>query len=365
MTAIGFATHDWSSSWTDVAGHPVIGGSGHYRMALPCQALRVAGHRTLLGTLHGNADTGELGVKPWGGEVQFGFDVIVIQRWMHALGAQVIRAARAFGQTVINDVDDWWEGVDPANPAFAATAPGANPAVNRDHYRQALAASDLIVCSTPFLALRLRRLGETRLVRNRLDLERWSLSEASGGPITAGWVGVTGMRSAGDLEALRGILGPFLNRHDGWAYNGGYRWGDPTFDQRTGVDPRRTIHSPMTTVEDYPSLFRGFDVGLVPLADKPFNEAKSAIKGMEYAASGIPFVASATPEYRWLADQGIGRVARRPKDWVHHLEALERMGPEGRAEEGRTAAFRVSALDVSGLAAEWSAILRTAGPRAA
>lgn len=359
MTSIGWATTDWSRTWLDDSGNPVIGGAGHYRMALPSQALRVAGHRSVLGTLFGNQETGELGILPWGGEPQFGFDVIVIQRWMHRVAAEVIRRARALGQVIVNDVDDWWDGVDPANPAFAMTSAKNNAANNRDHYRQSLAASDLIVCSTPFLATRLKNLAPTRLIRNRLDLHRWTLSEPRRGPITVGWVGVTGMRSAGDLESLRGVLGPFLDRHDGWGYHGGHRWGDPTFPERTGTNPVRMHTRAMTTVDEYPSLFEGFDVGVVPLADKPFNEAKSAIKGMEYAAAGLPFVASGSGEYRWLADQGIGRSARRPRDWVHHLEQLERMGPEGRAEEGRRNALLVSKLDVSGLAAEWSALLRT------
>ena len=33
-------------------------------------------------------------------------------------------------------------------------------------------------------------------------------------------------------------------------------------------------------------------------------------------------MAQATPEYQWLADSGIGRVAVTPEDWVSHLEDL-------------------------------------------
>lgn len=48
----------------------------------------------------------------------------------------------------------------------------------------------------------------------------------------------------------------------------------------------------------------------------------SHLKGLEYSASGIPFVASALPEYEYLAGCGVGRVAYDSDGWVQHLEAL-------------------------------------------
>jgi hypothetical protein len=65
-----------------------------------------------------------------------------------------------------------------------------------------------------------------------------------------------------------------------------------------------------------------FDIGLVPLTDITFNHAKSFLKGIEYAAGNIPFVASALPEYQILAKSGVGRVAGSADDWVKHLTEL-------------------------------------------
>jgi spore maturation protein CgeB len=81
----------------------------------------------------------------------------------------------------------------------------------------------------------------------------------------------------------------------------------------------------------YPSLFRKFDIGIVPLSNIPFNHAKSTIKGLEYAAAGIPFVSSYSPEYSLLENQGVGRVAASESDWITHLEDL--MNPKTRKEE--------------------------------
>ena len=60
----------------------------------------------------------------------------------------------------------------------------------------------------------------------------------------------------------------------------------------------------------------------MPLSRNDFNEAKSCLKGLEYAAAGIPFIATPTGEYRWLAEQGVGRLAETPEEWTHHLDEL-------------------------------------------
>lgn len=64
------------------------------------------------------------------------------------------------------------------------------------------------------------------------------------------------------------------------------------------------------------------DVGIVPLEDSRFNDAKSYIKGLEMAALGVPFVASPTNEYRYLAMHGIGVIAARPRDWYNRVKKL-------------------------------------------
>jgi len=78
----------------------------------------------------------------------------------------------------------------------------------------------------------------------------------------------------------------------------------------------------------------------VPLTNIPFNEAKSFLKGIEYAASNIPFVASDLPEYRYLAEEGrVGRVANTPEEWVKHLTEL--LDYDTRKKEAGTQRSRV------------------------
>ena len=78
----------------------------------------------------------------------------------------------------------------------------------------------------------------------------------------------------------------------------------------------------MAPISMYPELFKPIDIGIVPLNDIPFNHAKSYIKGLEYAAAGIPFISSYSPEYQYLADNGIGRIANNQEEWERHLGDL-------------------------------------------
>jgi hypothetical protein len=83
----------------------------------------------------------------------------------------------------------------------------------------------------------------------------------------------------------------------------------------------------------YQNIFMPIDIGIVPLTNNPFNEAKSSLKGLEFSMSMIPFIASDTQEYRDLAEMGCGRIAKKPKDWIRYLEELR--DPEVRVAEAR------------------------------
>ena len=67
------------------------------------------------------------------------------------------------------------------------------------------------------------------------------------------------------------------------------------------------------------------DVGLIPLArddaaDRHFNDCKSDLKGMEYAACGIPCVASPSRPYQAWVQPGVnGYLAETPEQWLRAL----------------------------------------------
>jgi glycosyltransferase involved in cell wall biosynthesis len=80
-----------------------------------------------------------------------------------------------------------------------------------------------------------------------------------------------------------------------------------------------------------------FDIGLAPLIDSVFNRSKSAIKAMEYAALGIPVIASDVDPYRDFVIDGVtGYLVRKDHEWSKRLFELVNDEPM-RTEMGRRA----------------------------
>lgn len=337
------------------------GGSGYVRIHQIADRLSDAGHRVGVGSgIAARRSDGLLvPLDHRGSPTILDADLVVAQRWMHADAAEETRRARALGQVVIHDVDDWFWGLDPANHAYRATSKRHNAQVNREHYGRAVAAADAVTVSTEFLAKRIReRFGvPTILLRNAVDYRTFApgLVRPVSTGLVVGWVGALAWRS-GDLETMRGILGPFLDATDStFVHHGTFPGRDTdTAADRAGVAPDRAGPTrPSVAPTDYPDLLTGIDIGIVPLADVPFNRAKSWIKGLEYAAAGIPFVAQATPEYVELAAQGAGLVAGSPGQWRLQLDALT--DPAVRADL-RDSGLRVArAHDVNHRWRDWEA----------
>lgn len=354
------ASRDWSVTGLDPDGRRTWGGAGWYRLGLPGKYLRREGLDVVEGSLTWSRDLKRFGVRTWPTYGQadddetlhhWDVDLIVLQRWMFASVAAETMTARGSGQVVVQDVDDHFWALDPANAAYSTTDPRRNPIENRDLYLEGLRVASLVTVSTPFLADELRRLGVSRdrlvVIPNHVEVEAFAMTRQERplrpSPVV-GWVGATTHRS-GDLETLRGFLGPYLDRADLRAYHGGSIPGAPTFASMTKVDPDRVFTAPMATIDQYPHLFRHLDVGLVPLRNVAFNRAKSCIKGLEYAAAGVPFIAQDLPEYVHLGTHhGIGRLAFRGRDWVRHLERLQDAGV--RRDEAAENLAAVDALDI-------------------
>jgi glycosyltransferase involved in cell wall biosynthesis len=137
-------------------------------------------------------------------------------------------------------------------------------------------------------------------------------------------------------------------------HHAGHSDNSPAFAEVTGVNPNRVTTSPIVPINDYSSGFK-FDIGIVPLNDIPFNYAKSNIKGLEYAAANIPFVASDVPEYRHLHEDGVGHIARTPEEWVNQLEHLLTY-QNRRLEAARSYQTVVDKWSIEARAKDWQAV---------
>lgn len=311
---IGFATNDWSPDLKSPEGHPAWGGSAWARFGQYITPLR-ADYTVTYGRLIGAK--GRLGVRDWDGTDHLDLDVVIMHRWMLESLLPLVEAAKANGQYIINDVDDWYWGMSTSNHAWRTAF--AFPDENINHYKHIICASSLITTSTPYLASRMLAWSKTpiHIVENHVDFSRFKQVIQSDEP-TIGWVGATSVRS-NDLERMRGVLCQLEDEFK-FHHSGAIPGREHEFAEAVGVKSATT--SLMVSPHLYSTLF-SFDVGIVPLSDIPFNHAKSFIKGLEYAASGVPFVASPVGEYIRLNKQfGVGHVGTNPRNFVKLLRMM-------------------------------------------
>lgn len=314
---IGLVSGDWVHPSRTEDGQEKWGGSGWVRLA---QYIELTPFEWVTGTLVWDHDC--FVIRTADETFQY-VPVIYMHRLMHTGLVDHIHKARANGQIIINDIDDWYWGLDPSNNAFMATHPKFNKVENIQNYRSILAASDLVTVSTPYLASRLDwvRCPKT-VIKNTVDVGRFTPRVHGPGTPILGWVGSTAHRSK-DLETLTGVLQTLYRSGEVSLHHSGHLDIHPSFADRVGLPASAVSTLPLTEHTRYPEIL-AFDIGIVPLNHVPFNQAKSDIKGLEYAAAGIPFVARSIDAYQELyLSLGVGRLASKPADWLKHIRALE------------------------------------------
>ena len=323
-STIGYLTTDWA--WGTDPLQP--NGCAWYRCALPSRELQKHGWVTSMGLPGFSKDKG-FGILTGDKQAIHGWDIVFFKLIMSRDALEAMPLAQALGQKIVVDIDDWFEGLHPSNRAYESTDPKKNPENNRDIYAQIIMQADAVITSTNFLFdYYSQKRKNVFLVKNGIDIDaknvRWKkkVPRLHAHRTNVGWVGATPWRS-GDLEIMAPFLGDWLNsRKANFIHSGHTKNGAPTAASQLNINEDAVKTYPLVPIYEYPHLFSKIDVGIVPLNNIPFNHAKSYIKGLEYAASGIPFVSSYSPEYQELADLGIGRIAKTQEDWIYHLDEL-------------------------------------------
>lgn len=243
-------------------------------------------------------------------------DVVVLQRPLEAWMLAYLLRCEEMGIATVVEIDDDFTNLNPQNPAYAATSPLRNGLMNRDWLLRCCEAADLVTVSTPSLAAIYGKHGRVRVVRNRVP-GRWLTIERQEEPTpTLLWTGVYRYHH-GDLDVAKDAIRTQLPAA-GWGMRtiGGSTELEGILRVPVEIVPWVALH------EGFPESIAVSTAGIVPLVDRPFNRAKSYIKGLEYAALGLPFIASATPEYVELANRGCGVLADSPGQWRRRMRTL-------------------------------------------
>lgn len=310
-----------------------------YRLQLPLDELARRGHDTLVSM-----------VMP--DEWRETADVIVGQRVCNPGPSKRWQdiARQAVRPLLVFEVDDNLFEVDPSNAAaysfFSLEEIKANLAANA-------AVADVVTVSTEPLGEVMRRINPNVVVvpnavpQSLLDLPAVS----SGGRVTVGWAGSE--THFMDFADVGGELVRFVKRTPTVEYHaiGGL------FPSLRGLPAGRTrVTSWLDGVEDY---YRALDfhIGLAPLRPHVFNQAKSDVKFIEYAARGIPVVASNVGPYAASISNGVtGFVFDRPHEMTRLLRDL--VNDEAmRAEIGGNAKAYAATRTVEGNAHLWEDVL--------
>lgn len=188
---------------------------------------------------------------------------------------------------------------------------------------RSLQMADGVTVSGQRLATIVRRLTDkpVRVVPNYLDLawfrqiQSQATRQVKG--LTIGWAG--GVRPDSDVEQMAIAWSRIAKRFPEVTFVVQGHQAQIIYDL---VPHERIAALDWLPITEYPAGMVNIDIGCCPLADSPFNRAKTYIKAMEYAAGGAAVVASPTV-YSQIIDPGHdGYICTTADEWETALAEL-------------------------------------------
>jgi glycosyltransferase involved in cell wall biosynthesis len=244
------------------------------------------------------------------------FDVVFIQRGMLRYASMPVLealvwlvAGKLAGKTILYHCDDALHTV-------------ASPRYYRARFRMAdwvITGSDEVAAFAASVNPRVWRFSAP------IDVRRYPVRRHRPGACTIGWVGTL----PGDsLRLVTEALAAVCRRRDvrvkvvsAQPFRSDHLGGDLVWEQWS---PGRRF-----------AVFADIDIGIMPLADEPYQRGKEGLKLKEYMAAGLPVVCSPVGMNCQIVAHGVvGYFARSEQEWVQYLERLVD-DPELRTRLGR------------------------------
>jgi glycosyltransferase involved in cell wall biosynthesis len=276
-------------------------GCGFYRMVLPLEQLKANGWKAGWKAFDPPPDLGD-------------YRLVVGQRFDRPAVLGAWRRMRQYHKLAYELDDDLWS-VDQTNNA-------AYQVYSRYHtldaVETAINAADLVTVTREPLAEVIRRQTghpNVKVIGNYVPEFVLGLERHRPEHVTIGWTG--GASHTLDTAMIARAVRRCMNT-------------DPSLRLHiVGTDFRPTFghtHARLTRWEPDPRDYYqhlDFDIGLAPITSSVFNESKSPLKALEYAAMGIPVIASDFGPYPEFVVHGVtGFLAKRDKDWRDYIREL-------------------------------------------
>lgn len=317
--------------------------NGFYRGIGPMAALAARGHHVRRLPVEGDAPqpTGPLG----------DVDVVHIHRYCEERAWRIAREAKAQGAAVVWDDDDNLATM-PKGVAWQRNWGGFAGQKRRTHLKRLFQTIDLVTTPSPQLAEQLRRDGATaaEVIPNFVADEFLGPNRLPHPGVTIGWTAA--LEHAADVERLPLLpaLQRLLDERDDVNV--------VSLGLRLGLRSPRYFHNPYVPIAALTRQIVEFDVGIAPLSDIEFNRSRSDIKLKEYAAAGVPWLASPIGPYAEHGEKQGGRLV--PDDRWHEelVRLIER--PKDRRRLAKRGAKWVAGQTLSRNAERWEAALSLA-----
>jgi glycosyltransferase involved in cell wall biosynthesis len=267
------------------------------------------------------------------------FDTIVYQLAHDEAARRDARELQSAGKKVVYEIDDAFDCLEPWHPRYELYS---RPEIQAE-VRSMMGIADAVTVTTEWMRDRYAEFTRRiEVIPNYVDLASWPRSRGrNDGIFRVLWAGSAS--HSGDLAQVSSVLAEFVRAKPD--------------DVRVIFfgDVPSSINLPESSVEiipfvpfgDYPDMLAdiGADVAIAPLADIPFNYAKSPVKLLEYMTTGYPVIASAVGPYNVITNRVNGILAATPGDWMEALEDLY-ASPALRAEIAANADAFVRGYDI-------------------
>ncbi len=236
-------------------------------------------------------------------------DAVLVQRGAYPIGPSLLLdCLDGFAGRVVYDLDD---AVFLPTPTLAHRGRLARWAYRDRQSLALLERADAVIVSTPELDRALPNDARADVVLPTIP-DVWGYPSAvhdQVAPLRLGWIGSPGnIRYLDPLRELLGRLGQ--ERVASLQVVTAAPWSGPsTFE-------------PWARRSEAASV-AGFEVGLMPLPDDPYTQAKAGFKLLQYMAAGCAVIASPVGVNRSLVvDAGAGLLASTPAEWEAAIREL-------------------------------------------
>jgi len=186
----------------------------------------------------------------------------------------------------------------------------------------------LVTVGNPYIAEYATKYSRhVKMLPTVIDISKYPFCPEPEGKFTVGWIGTP--NTTRYLSLIKDALKKFFEVRDGRLLLIG---ANKDFIME-GV-PFKILS---WNEDEEASFLEQINVGIMPLPDKPLERGKSALKILQYMASGRPVIASPVGINAMIVNKGIGLLATSEREWYSNLLHLaddstlrKRMGSNGR-----------------------------------